>query len=109
MKTNRTPRLGQQRGPAKPGAPVRRLRAAEIGALAQRMIDSGDKHTQDALMEKSFAVSRPKPGHDPLPIFIDDRCGLGNRTGSRHGHWRSPAGQKDAGHDALQCPKALPR
>jgi hypothetical protein len=62
MKTNRTPRLGQQRGPAKPkpGAPVRRLRAAEIGALAQRMIDSGDKHTQDALMEKIVRGFAPK-------------------------------------------------
>jgi hypothetical protein len=60
MKTNRTTRLGQQRGPAKPGAPVRRLRAAEIGALAQRMIDSRDERTRDALMEKIVRGFAPK-------------------------------------------------
>jgi hypothetical protein len=62
MKTNRTPSQGHQWGPAKPSGPERRLRAAKIGA--QRMVESRDERTRDALMEKivrSFAPeARPR-------------------------------------------------
>jgi hypothetical protein len=63
MKANRTPLRGPQRGPAKPkpGGPVRRLRAAEIGVLAQRMIDSRDERTRGDLMEKIVRGFAPKP------------------------------------------------